>query len=190
MDDLSKEADVVSEAQLVVSSPSEALLSKLDEPRVAQALSSLLEHADLLAILVIGLDGLLQRGDTISDSIAKAVGELRGVAAGQAADLGPIDLPGLARSLRTLSTLSAAMSDAAPGLESLLRSDLADPRAIDVIGMAARSLINGAESAAAEPLRLNGVLPLLRVLKDDDVARGLGFLVQVARALGRELKDA
>ena len=35
-----------------------------------------------------------------------------------------------------------------------------------------------------------GAFALLRTLKDEDVARGLNFLIHVARAFGRELKDS
>jgi uncharacterized protein YjgD (DUF1641 family) len=31
---------------------------------------------------------------------------------------------------------------------------------------------------------------MLRVLKDEDVSRALGFLVSIAKALGQELKSA
>lgn len=162
------------------------VLSRLDDPRVAEALGDLLDHADLLAILVVGLDGLLRRGDQISGALGDALGELRGAAAGAPQALVGLDLPKLAGSLKVLSS---AVSDATPALETLLRSDLTDARAIEVISVAARSLVIGAEQARNEPVKTYGALGLLRVLKDEDVARGLGFLIQVARAFGRELKD-
>lgn len=168
-------------------SSSEPLLAKLEEPRVAAALQDLLDHADLLAILVVGLDGLMRRGDEISATISKAIGELRVAAAGSSESLRSLDLPKLAGSLRVLS---AAVADATPGLEALLRSDLTDPRMIEAVSMVSRSVIRGTEQAKTEPLKPNGVLPLLRALKDEEVARGLGFLLQVARALGRELDQA
>jgi len=39
--------------QLAASSPAEALKARLDEPQVAAALNSLLDHADLLAIVAV-----------------------------------------------------------------------------------------------------------------------------------------
>lgn len=172
---------------LIAPSAGDAVVAKLEDPRVAAALCDLLEHADLLAVLVTGLDGMVRRGDTITGGLAKAVGDLRGAMAESARDREPVDLPRLAASLRTLS---AAVSDATPGLEALLRSALTDPRAVDVASSVARSIITGAEQARTEPAKPMGALALLRTLKDEDVARGLHFLIHVARAFGRELKDA
>lgn len=175
------------EGQLIAPSPVDALLSKLEEPRIVAALNDLLEHADLLAILVVGLNGLMRRGDEIGEAFAEAVGELRSATSGAPVPWESVDLPKLASSL---TTLSGAIADAAPALEILLRSDLTDPRVIRVISLLARALLRGAERAKTEPMKSSGVFALMRTLKDDDVSRGLGFLIQVARAFGRELKDA
>jgi hypothetical protein len=172
---------------LVAPSAGDAVVAKLEDPRVAQALCDLLEHADLLAILVTGLDGMVRRGDTITGGLAKTVGDWRGALAAASQDGEPVDLEKLAASLRTLS---AAISDATPGLESLFRSDLTDPRAVEVASAMARSLIDGAEAAKDDPGRPMGVLALLRALKDEDVSRGLNFMLHVAKAFGRHLKDA
>jgi hypothetical protein len=58
--------------------PAQALAERLAEPRTAAAISTLLDHADLLALLVSGLDGLVSRGDTITDSLAYGLSELLG----------------------------------------------------------------------------------------------------------------
>jgi hypothetical protein len=58
--------------------PAQALAERLAEPRTAAAINTLLDHADLLALLVSGLDGLVSRGDTITDSLADGVSELLG----------------------------------------------------------------------------------------------------------------
>jgi hypothetical protein len=172
---------------LIAPSPGDAVVAKLEDPRVAAALCDLLEHADLLAVLVTGLDAMIRRGDTITGGLAKAVGDWREAMAETAGDGEPVDLTKLASSLRTLS---AAVSDATPGLEALFRSALTDPRAVDVASSVARSIIAGAEAAKREPAKPMGAFALLRTLKDEDVARGLNFLIHVARAFGRELKES
>ncbi|MCX9192318.1 hypothetical protein C3Y87_13035 [Carbonactinospora thermoautotrophica] len=174
------------EGQLIAPSPVDALLSKLEEPRIVAALNDLLDHADLLAILLVGLNGLVRRGEVIGEAFADAVSELRGAASGASTSWEAVDLPKLASSL---ATLSSAVADATPALETLLRSDLTDPRVVRVISGVARALLQGAEQEKAEPLKPTGVFSLLRTLKDEDVARGLGFLIHVARAFGRELKN-
>lgn len=173
------------ESPLIAPSPADPLLSKLDDPRVTAALSDLLDHADLLAVLVVGLDGLLRRGEEVNGALGDALRFLQDAAS--AGGLDQLDLPKLASSLATLSTL---VRDAAPTLEALVHSDLADQRLIDVVSLAARSIITGTEQARAEPVRASGVFSLMRALKDDDVARGVGFMIQVARAFGKELNGA
>lgn len=173
------------DSPLIAPSPADPLLAKLDDPRVTEALSDLLEHADLLALLVVGLDGMLRRGDAVAGAISDVVGQLRDE--GLTDKLSSIDLPRLAESLGTLSTLA---SEAGPALDSLLKAGLTDPRLVDVVAVATRSVITGADKAKVEPVQASGVFSLMRALKDEDVARGLSFLIQVARAFGQELKDA
>lgn len=170
------------DGQLIAPSPVDTLLSKLEEPRVVAALNDILEHADLLAILVTGLDGFVRRGEVITDSLAKALQEVRGDGASSA--LGNVDLAKLAASL---SDVAGALGEAGPALARLLRSDLTDPRVIDVIATGAKAIAVGAERTATEPTKLSGVFSLMRTLKDEDVARGLSFFIHTLRALGRDL---
>ena len=58
--------------------PADAVRERLDDPRVAEALTTLLDHADLLAVLVSGLDGFVRRGDDITANLTSAWGELSG----------------------------------------------------------------------------------------------------------------
>lgn len=160
------------------------LLGRLDEPRVVAALNDLIDHADLLAMLVVGLDGLLSRGEVIGDSLVSAVDELRGASGGAARSLSAVDLEGLASSL---ATLSGSVVRATPALNSLLSSDLTDPKAVDVISRLANALVQAREQIQRDPDVPAGVFSLLRVLKDPDVARGLGYLVEVARSFGKQL---
>lgn len=159
------------DGQLIAPSPVDSLLSKLDEPRIVNALNNLLDHADLLAFLVIGIDGLLARGDAIGEALAETVSEARSAGGAGAADLAEV--------IGSVSALSGAVVKATPALESLLSSD--------VIAKLASAVTAGAERAKVEPMKTSGVFSLLKALKDDDVARGLGFLLQVVRAFGHEL---
>lgn len=173
------------ESPLIAPSPADPLLSKLDDPRVTAALSDLLDHADLLAVLVVGLDGLFRRGEEVNGALGLTLRQLRDATGLD--ELGSLDLPKLANSLVTLSGL---MSDVAPTLEALVKSDLSDERMIGVVSLAARAVIRGSEQAKAEPVKASGVFSLMKALKDDDVARGIGFMIQVARAFGQELEGA
>jgi hypothetical protein len=162
----------------------EALIARLDDPQVASSLNALLDHVDLLVLLVEGLDGLLRRGDTITDSLTQGVEDLRGLEGGAA-----VPTAGQVVELtQGLTRLTPTLVDLLPTIEQLLRSDLGDPRVIEIAGMGGRALTRGAQQAEAQQPRVSGVLALMKVLKDDDVARGLGFLVSVAKAFGQELK--
>ncbi|WP_068187532.1 DUF1641 domain-containing protein [Mycobacterium sp. UM_CSW] len=174
---------------LVAESPGDEVIAALEDPRIASSLSVLLEHADLLATIVVGLDGLLRRAEVIGDNVASGVAEIRGVAAsGGGQTLWPsVDFAALSDSV---SRLSAAVVNATPGLDRLLRSPLADPQTVEIIADVGEALLEGKRAAAADPRGPKGVFALMRVTKDPDVSRGLGFMIQIARAFGRRLAQA
>ncbi len=64
--------------QAVAVTPADSVRDRLDDPQVAAALNTLLDHADVLAVLVSGLDGFVRRGDTITETVSSAVAEFRG----------------------------------------------------------------------------------------------------------------
>ena len=161
--------------QAVAVSPADQIRDRLDDPKVAASLNNLLDHADLLAVLVEGLDGFIRRGDLITESLTSAVGDFKsvsmaGVVPGADA-LKDVDLQGLAQSLAMLST---SLIGAAPALNTLLSQ----------LGPA---LAEGQAAAAADPGGPKGLFALWKVTKDPDVARGLGFMIHVARAFGRQV---
>jgi hypothetical protein len=137
----------------------------------------LLDHLDLLAVLVVGLDGLVRRGDTIADSLGAAVRDV--IPAGEP----PIDL-GQLLSLGQQSVAAApALLAMLPVLERVAASDLGDPRLVDLAAVVSRAAVE----AAADPGELKGVRALWKAYRDEDVARALAFTVSVAKALGQEL---
>lgn len=175
---------------VVEASPADLLRERLDDPAVAASLNSLLDHADLLAVLLAGLDGMVRRGDEISETLASAVGELRGPATSlpgldrARAEFGSVDVASLVVSL---AGLTRALVDTMPVLNKLLHSPLADPRAAEVLADIGAALVEGELAAQSDPGRPKGLFGLWRVSKDKDINRGLGFLIQVARAFGRQL---
>lgn len=140
--------------------PLDALAERLLDPKTASALNTLLDHAGLLAVLVSGLDGLITRGDTITESLASGAVELR---AAQSAGTG--ELGQLLVALRQLTR----------------------PEVVDVVGAASRAVAAGSHQTAADRTRISGIRGMLRAIKDPDVSRTLGFAVSIAKAFGREL---
>ena len=55
----------------------EQLLDRLNEPRTAAALNSLLDNAELLAFSVSAVDGLIRRGDRLASNVAESVADLK-----------------------------------------------------------------------------------------------------------------
>jgi hypothetical protein len=173
--------------QVLEMTPADRVRAKLDDPRVAQSLNDLLEHADLLAILVSGLDGLMRRSDEISVSLTSAIGEFRGSSLTQSIpgidSLRSVDLAGLAESFATLSDKVIGVT---PALDSLLSSRLTDPQVTEVLAQLGEALIE-AKTAAKSSEGPRGIFGILKATRDPDVARGLGFVFQVAKAFGRQL---
>lgn len=170
--------------QAVAVTPADSVRDRLDDPQVAAALNTLLDHADVLAVLVSGLDGFVRRGDTITDTVSSAVAEFRGASAAgiPGADaLKGVDVQSLVASL---ATLSGSVVGATPALNTLLSSGLTDPQAAQVLASLGDSLVDGKAGAANPPKGLYG---LWKATKDPDVARGLGFLLAVAKSFGRRV---
>ncbi|WP_102142510.1 DUF1641 domain-containing protein [Mycobacterium hubeiense] len=172
--------------ELIAESPGDELIQRLDDPQIASSLSLILEHADLLATIIAGLDGLLRRADVIGDSLASGVAEFRELAtSGNGQRPWPsVDLAALSD---TVTRLSAAAVDATPALDRLLHSPLTDPQTADLLAEVGEAVLEGKQAAADDPRGPKGVFALMRVTKDPDVSRGLGFMIQIARAFGRRL---
>ncbi len=165
----------------------DAVRARLDDPRVAEALTTLLDHADLLAVLVSGLDEFVRRGDDITANLTLALGELSGQSDQIPAltALRDVDLPQLSASL---AVLSGGLVKATPAINTLLNSALTDPQGAEVVAALGDALVSARQSAPPGPRGLRGVWKTLRVAsKDPDVTRGLAYLIEVARIFGRKV---
>lgn len=153
----------------VAMSPSDRIRERLDDPKVAESLDTLLDHAELLAVLVTGLDGFVRRGDTISNSLSSALTDLKGAplssAVPGATALKGVDIQALAASLATLSTTLVA--------------------ATPVLAALGEAVVDGKAAAAGSSPK--GLFALWKVTKDPDVGRGMNFMIQVARSFGRRV---
>lgn len=165
--------------------PIESVIARLDEPGVVESLHKLIDHLDLLAVLVVGLDGLVSRGDTITDSIAGGINELRG-----SSQKPPVDVAQLLSLGQRVADATPALLEFLPVVERIANSDLGDPRLIDVAATVSRAAVNGAYGSQAGSTTVSGIRSLLRMLKDEDVSRALGFAFSIAKALGQELNSA
>ena len=158
----------------------ERLLDRLEDPRTSAALHTLLDNAELIAVLVGGLDGLARKGEVIGDTLAEVLEESR--AAVRSTGLDPIETS------RQLATLIPTLAAASPAINRILDSPIVEEEPIDVLSETAVALVAGLRAARAQQTKV-GIGGLVRATRDDDVQRGLGFIIEVARAFGRDLRE-
>lgn len=156
------------------------LADRLAEPQVADALLTLLDHADLLAVLVEGVDGLIRRGDDVSATLVDALAEVRATITAPDNPLAGIEMADVTEALRSVVALSA---QAAPVLDQIATSGV-----VNTDTACGLTRLGGALATADAQYR-QGQTPttmrrILGGLRDKDVRSGLGYLVAVAKALG------
>lgn len=173
------------------------LEARLEDPEVASSLDALLEHADLLAVILESLDGFLRRSETIGDSAFAGIAELRATVMENEA------VKGMAASGVTTQdlvdagiSLASALPKAAPGMvdvvnrgviDRVLASELVSDDAVTQIEVVARGLVAGSNDFETNPVPVSGPLSLAKALRDPDIQRALSYGATVARSIGREL---
>lgn len=171
-----------------------AISARLEEPAVAAALLSLLDHAELVAVLLEGVDGFVARSETIGDSLMDGVNELRSTVQSNTAlqdagvDLAAITDAGI--------SLAAVLPKAAPGMvaavetgaiDKLFASGVIGKDAVDQVATLAGGLVAGGRAFDQHPVQIGGALSLLKLLKDPDINRALSYFATVAKAIGQHL---
>ena len=176
-------------ALAVAHQPVEAVTERLNDPAVAASLVTLLDHIDLVSMLVTGLNGFFERGDTIIESLASGVAELRD---GRAASGSTFDVKAALEQAKAgaalLSDAMPTLQAALPSLSKLVQSGVLNDDLIDVLGLVGQSAVEGTRNAKSAGTSVSGVLGTMKALKDPEVARGLGVLVEIARALGKRVQ--
>lgn len=157
-------------------SQSTELQARLDDPEIAGALGVLLDHADLLALVVVALDGFIARSEVIGDSLIDGVTELRAVVG--SGDSG-IDMAALLDAGKVLGAAAPALT---PALTTLVESGL-----LDQMGGLADSLARATASFETAPVEVGGIFSVARLLKDPDINRTVSFAATLAKSFGRDL---
>ena len=154
--------------------PVDAIAERLNDPAVAASLVTLLDNAELLSTLVLGLSGVVARSEFIMDSVAEGVNDMRRASG---------DQPG--PSLAELRTVAAEFAEAAPALREILNSSMLTTETISLLSLLSEAATEGA--AAAGRTERTSIFALLKALRDDDVQRGVNMFVEISRALGRRM---
>jgi uncharacterized protein YjgD (DUF1641 family) len=172
----------------------EALVQRLEDPRVASGLQNLLDHVDLLAILVIGLDGFVSRSEVIGDALADGVMDMRALAEDNKLSQ-PVDVAGVVSSLLALSSVLPKLTPTLTRVADedfiggMLDSGIVSADSLAHIGMLATAVNEGANEATTQPIEIKGALSMYRQLKDPQIARGLGYTLNILKAVGRQLES-
>lgn len=154
------------------------LLDRLNDPDVLSALSVLFDNAELLTTLVGGLAGLVERGDTIVESVASGVGELKTASRAQTSGLPAVG---------DLAALAGALVRATPVITEVVTSPMVRSDTVALLAMVSEAAAEGAARARETPRPVTGLRSAVKSMKDPEVARGLGMMVEVAKALGRRM---
>lgn len=162
--------------------PADVVRERLNDPAVAASLVTILDNAELLSTLVLGLSGFLERGDTIAESLAEGVAEMKGVAL---LDVDKAPLPSAAE----IAGLVTAVTRATPVITEVLQSEMVSSETVEVLSLVGDAAAEGAARARESKTSIQGIRATMKLLKDPEVGRGLGLLVEIARALGRRLAD-
>lgn len=172
----------------------DSLSRRLAEPQVVASLNNVLDHADLLALLVVSLDGFINRSEVIGDALVDSFADLRTAAEATSNPLDGVDVRELVSSLMTMSSLLPKFTPTLTRtidsgvIETVLDSGIATPIVIEQIARLAHGLVNGAQLAATEPIKVKGAVSLLKVLKDPDINRALSFFLSVLKSVGAEIQ--
>ncbi len=159
-------------------SEADRLLERLEDPRTAAALNTIVDNLELLAVLVAGLDGLARKGEVIGDTLAEVLHEVRATA--QSTGLDP------ATTAQQLATVIPTLADASPAINRVLESPIVEPEPIEVLSDAATAAVTGLKRAQANDTQMT-VFGAVRATRDPDVQRGIGYAIEVLRALGQDL---
>lgn len=164
----------------ITNEPVDAVLERLNDPAVAASLVTLLDNAELLSTLVLGLTSLLERGDTIMDSVSTGVNELKTVSTNGDSRL---DLPTPAE----VTGLVSALAKSTPVITEVLDSSMVSSETVELLSLVSAAASEGAAQARRSKASVTGLRATLRALKDPEVGRGLGLLIEISKALGRRL---
>ena len=167
----------------------DALLEKLEDPRIVGALISLLDKSDKLAVFADALETLLERSEGTLESISRSVGQL-----------GRTGTDALKKTLENLSlddlkSASGQVRDMLPLFQELGRefvllreAGFFDAAVVQALGRTGRAIAAAARDPNAHSTDTRGIFGLLSLLKDPEIARTLNFAISFARHFGGDLE--
>lgn len=179
------------------------LSDKLGNPQTLAALNEIIENAPTIAFLATGLSEFLKRGEEVADNIGEALQEFRPTLSDEyAANLGSLvsqlpktlptiteNLPPLLEKAPILMQTTAKLGEIAEseGVQAFLNSGMLTPELVDLLGNIGQTTVQTEAEFRQNPKSIS-LFGLYGATKDEDVQRGLGFMIALAKNIGKMLK--
>lgn len=169
------------------------VLERLTDASTLEALNKLLDQLPLISFLMQALSDFMERGEVVADNLAGVVQELH------LKEMDPTKVVKLMESLPKLQEAgekllaSDLLGDNLHKLmdagTSVLQSGMLDEHIVNRLGMLGKQTIAAYDEAASRPVQpVGGLFAMLRVMKDPDVQKVLGFGVAFAKAFAKNIK--
>jgi hypothetical protein len=169
-------------------SAADVLLEKLEDPRIAEALVSLLDKSDKLAVFADMLEAFLQRSEGMLESVSKSVGQLgRAGTTALKKSLENFDLDDLKSASGQLQGMLPFVRDLANEFGVLKEAGFFDADVVQILGRTGRAMAATVRDPKAHSTDARGIFSLIGLLKDPDIARSLNFMISFARHFGGDL---
>ena len=169
-------------------SAADRLLEKLEEPKVVEALSALLDKTDQLVVFTDVLEFFLQRSEGMLESMSKSVGQLaRAGTSGLATSLESFDLDDLKAASGKLQRMLPMIRDLITAFDALQKAGFFDAEVMGIVGRTGRAMASTVRDPKAHSTDTRGIFSLMGLLKDPDIARTINFMVSFARHFGGDL---
>jgi exonuclease VII small subunit len=147
------------------------LFERLAAPATLTALQQLLDHLPLLAFVVESFDGLLRRGEELTENVAESLHEAR-----------RLTLPFEAKTLQQILNGVPKVIDA---VTALIHAGLFDPEVVAVLVEVGRQMAGPYNEAKYRPDSPVGPWGLFKALRDPDVQRALGVGLYIVKRYGQ-----
>jgi hypothetical protein len=171
------------------------ILERLTDPETLSVLNRLLDRLPLAAFMLEAVEGLLARGETITDNISEAlretgIGELE-IDTDQLKTLIE-SVPKLAEAGQHLMN-SELMNEGLPKVIDagvvMIESGMLDKNVVSMLGQLGRQSAETFREVTEKPIQpVGGLLATLRATKDPDVQKSVGFFFAFAKAFAKHLK--
>jgi len=168
-------------------SAADALLEKLDDPRIAEALASLLDKSENLNSFVEVLEGFLQRNEGLLEVVSQRVGRLgRAGTAALGKSFEKLDLDDLKAASGQIQGTLPLLRDVLNQFAVLRQAGFFDADVVAILGRTGRAIAAATRDPKARSSETRGVFSLLGLLKDPEIARSLNFIISFARHFGSD----